>query len=152
FFTIRDNRRWDHYVNALNREPGLVVIATGKRDGKRFITGLRDPLALDPATKFADSRISADDVISRWEPYQSAHPDFVVERAGAVLQPPDTVSLKCENGALHAEGFATRAWIADARRLAPMIPSVTSFATDHLLEGDADALKQAVETRTIFFD
>jgi outer membrane protein OmpA-like peptidoglycan-associated protein len=152
FFIIRDNRRWDNYVSALNREPGLVVIATGKRDGKRFITGLRDPLAIDPASKFADSRIMAEDVVSRWEPYQSAYPEFVVARAKAVLQPPDTVTLKFDEGNLQAEGFAPRAWIVEARRLAPMIPGVTAFATDHLIDADADTIKQAIETRAVFFE
>ena len=37
-------------MEKLRAEPGIVVTDTGKRDGKHFVSGLRDPLARDPAT------------------------------------------------------------------------------------------------------
>src|SRR5262249_32707271 len=46
--SMRDSRRWAAYVDRLRTEPGIVVVSTGKREGKHFITGLRDPLATDP--------------------------------------------------------------------------------------------------------
>ena len=50
FFALRARSRWNGYVNALRAEPGLVVVSTSRTGGKYVVTGLRDPLAPDPAT------------------------------------------------------------------------------------------------------
>ena len=49
FFALRARSRWNGYVNALRSEPGVVVVSTGRAGGKYLLTGLRDPLAPDPA-------------------------------------------------------------------------------------------------------
>ena len=49
YVDVRDRRRWNAYLDRLAAEPGVVVLASGKRDGAFFVTGLRDPLARDPA-------------------------------------------------------------------------------------------------------
>ncbi len=51
------NRRWDSYLARLGAQPGIVVSAAGRRDGKFFVTGLRDPLAADPATLLPPSKL-----------------------------------------------------------------------------------------------
>ena len=43
-----DERLWADYVARLRAEPGIVVTEAGKRDGKWLVSGLRDPLAIDP--------------------------------------------------------------------------------------------------------
>ena len=70
FFWIRDRRRWDSYVEKLRAEPGIVVTDTGKRDGKHFVSGLRDPLARDPATMIQGTGLDADSVSERWQPFR----------------------------------------------------------------------------------
>ena len=44
----RDERQWADYVAQLRAQPGIVITAAGRRDGKFQVTGLRDPLAADP--------------------------------------------------------------------------------------------------------
>ena len=157
FFSIRDRSRWNNYVNALKSEPGLVVVSEEKRGGKYFITGLRDPMAVDPSTKFEATNVAPESVISRWEPYQSAHPEFALARAKALLQPPETVTLRIEDSALVGEGIAPHAWIMEARRLAQMIPGVTTFREEKLVDGDGAgnriaSLRQQIERSAITFD
>ena len=48
-FAYRDHRRWTTLVDGLKREPGLVVISAERQGGKYVVSGLRDPLARDPA-------------------------------------------------------------------------------------------------------
>jgi OOP family OmpA-OmpF porin len=153
FFSIRDHSRWNNYVNALKSEPGIVVVSEEKRGGKYFITGLRDPMAIDPSTKFEATNVTPENVISRWEPYQSAHPEFALVRAKGLLQPPETVKLRIEDSALVAEGIASRAWIAEARRLAQMISGITAFREEKLIDKDGiETLKQQIEQSSITFD
>src|SRR5262249_29001249 len=84
-------RLWAGYIDRLRAEPGLVMTGSGRRDGKFFVDGLRDPLAADPAEILRDAGVDADQVVARWTPYQSLDPQFVLKRLQASLAPPPTV-------------------------------------------------------------
>jgi len=152
FFYARDRIRWQNYLDRLNAQPGIVVVSTEKDGGKHHITGLRDPMAADPVRLLEGTSIDPSDVVARWENYYAAHPDFIIERAVNLLEPPDTVRLSTAEGVLKAEGSASREWIAQARRMASLTPGVISFDTSRLVEGDRQAVIQRVESRTIQFD
>ena len=88
FFALRARSRWNGYVNALRSEPGVVVVSTGRAGGKYLLTGLRDPLAPDPALLLPSHNLGPDAVESRWELYQALHPSIVIARARQLLAPP----------------------------------------------------------------
>jgi len=134
-FSMRARNHWNHYVDALNAEPGIVVVSSGRRSGKYVVSGLRDPLARDPASLLAESNIAPADVAASWEPYQASRPALAIARARQVLQPPDGVALDLKDGVLTAAGTAPADWIALASRLAPLIPGVSRF--DGTTAGDA---------------
>jgi OOP family OmpA-OmpF porin len=152
FFTIRDNWRWSDYVEKLRSNPGIIVVSDEKRGGKRFISGLRDPLAIDPASLYSEAGIAPEDVESRWEPYQAAYPEFVLIRAKRLLQPPDGVRLKFEENTLYASGIAPRGWIMEARRLAAVVPGVEEFREENLSDAsELQSLKSEIESIAITF-
>jgi outer membrane protein OmpA-like peptidoglycan-associated protein len=124
---MRERQRWNAYLERLTAEPGVVVLASGKRDGAYFVTGLRDPLAHDPAEFVAAANLAPELVRSRWEPYQALHPPFVTARAALLLRPPPGVSLTYDQGLLTASGSAPQQWIDDTERLAPAIAGVRQF-------------------------
>jgi outer membrane protein OmpA-like peptidoglycan-associated protein len=69
--SLRAQGRWNAYLSALQKEPG-IAITHQERNGTRFtIAGLRDPLARDPAEFLRPAGISEDRVSSHWEPYLS---------------------------------------------------------------------------------
>ncbi len=154
FFSWQSSSRWNEYLTKLNAEPGIVVVSQEKRGGKYFITGLRDPLAADPSQILKTTKVEAQDVVGRWENYQAAHPEFVITRAANLLQPPKTISLKFDNGVLSASGFASQNWLNEARKLAKMIPAVTSFQEDGIIDAgkELDAIKEKIEKQTIHFE
>jgi OOP family OmpA-OmpF porin len=157
FFYIRAGLRWSDYIEALKAEPGLVVVSEDRRWGTFYVTGLRDPLARDPLDMLKTTSIAEDDVVSRWEHYQSADAKFIIARADNLLRPPASVSFKAENGSLRAEGFASREWIAEAQRLASFIPGVSAFDAEGLIDADAarrefEGVRQRVENRLIKFE
>ena len=127
FFWIRDVRRWNAYIARLKSEPGIVVTDIGKQDGKYFVSGLRDPLAKEPAALIDGTGLSADSVVGRWQAFQALTPDFVVARAKQTLEPPKSVKLSYENGLLRAEGFASHRWTTEARRSARLLPGVSQY-------------------------
>lgn len=78
--SLRAERRWQSLLEQLGSQPGIVITTSGERGGKRFISGLRDPLAADPAAMVSAAGLSNSQVDFRWEPYHSLHPRFAAER------------------------------------------------------------------------
>lgn len=152
FFYIRDQWRWQSYINRLNSQPGIVVVSSEKHGGKYHITGLRDPLAADPLKLIEGTNVDPADVAGRWENYYAAYPEFIMARATNLLEPPDTVKLSTDGRVLRAEGWAPREWIAQAKKMAALTPGVVSFDAGNLLEGDQQAIRQQIENRLIQFD
>jgi outer membrane protein OmpA-like peptidoglycan-associated protein len=154
FFSVRRSRRWESYLAGLAAQPGIVVSAAGRRDGKFFVTGLRDPVAADPAALLAPSKLRPEDVHATWKPYQGLEPELVVTRARSLLEAPDSVTLRVGDGVLFATGAAPHAWIAEARRRSRAIPGVTQFDDRGLTDSDAksfEAARAALEGKLILF-
>jgi OOP family OmpA-OmpF porin len=155
FFDFTDKQRWAAYLEKLNAQPGMTVVNTEKRQGKYFISGLRDPLAADPIKIMKESNINPKKVISRWEPYLSFYPKFTETRAKDLLQPPVTVSLIVdENGILRAEGSAPYQWIVETRKLVRAIPGINKFEENNLVEMELKELertKDKIEKQLLIF-
>lgn len=155
FFATRSNWRWNAYLERLKTEPGIVITETGKQAGKRFVAGLRDPLAADPeAILRNETSIDPAAVTSRWEPFQALDARFVLARAQKILDPPSTVELKFDQGKLSASGTASHDWIAGTRQIARALPGVTSFDEQTLTDDDLkepEALRQQIQQQVIRF-
>ena len=125
--TARDARRWQRYVERLRAEPGLVVVSEARRGRSFTVSGLRDPLAADPASFVAASGLPAERITGRWQPYQTLDTPFVLSRAGRALRPPAGVTLALADGVLTASGTAPADWAVESERLAPAIAGVRRF-------------------------
>jgi outer membrane protein OmpA-like peptidoglycan-associated protein len=124
-----ERQRWERYVDRLSAEPGLMVVASGRRGGKFYVTGLRDPLAKDPSTLMAASEMPGA-FESRWESYQALQPSFVLARATDLLRPPQSITLTFSDGVLTASGDAPERWLVDSERLGPAVAGVRRFVYD----------------------
>ncbi len=155
FFAWRDTRRWNAYLGRLKNEPGIVVAETGKEGGKRFISGLRDPMAADPmAILKNETQIDPASVTTHWEPYQALDGQFVIARAKSLLESPSTVDLKFADGTLTASGTANHDWITEARRMARALPGVVKFDDQNLIDADLkepQLLSQRIEQQVLRF-
>ena len=145
FFALRARNRWNGYVNALRAEPGVVVVSTGRAAGKYVVTGLRDPLASDPASLLPSHNLGPDSVESRWELYQALHPSIVIARARQLLAPPGGVSLEFRDGVLLAAGSAPVEWIETAVQVAPFVPGVARFEARPVIDSALAVLAASIE-------
>jgi OOP family OmpA-OmpF porin len=143
--SLRDQRRWNGYLEDLQAQPGIVVVDAGRRAGKFFVVGLRDPLAADPRVVLAGSGIPAERVEGRWELYQALDHDLVLARARVALTPPASVGLSMREDVLVATGSAPGRWISDSARLAPMIPGLRGFDHRAVVVTDLPVLKEQIE-------
>ena len=140
FLNWRDHRRWRGYLAQLQNEPGLIVTEEERRFGwlgSRFtLSGLRDPLANDPAKMLETTALAPARVNSRWQGYYALDPAIVTRRAAQLLDAPEGVKFEARDGALYASGSATRSWILSAQPLGRMLPGVTRFDTSQLQDAD----------------
>lgn len=125
--TYRTHLRTRAYLARLSAEPGLTVVSTERRWGQLVVSGLRDPLARDPAALVSGTGFAAEEVVGRWAPYYSLDPPLVLARARTVLRPPDGVTLELKDGVLSASGEMSAAWIAETRRLTPLVAGLVGF-------------------------
>ncbi|AFY33131.1 OmpA family protein [Calothrix sp. PCC 7507] len=155
FFALRQQLRFSSYLQKLDSQPGIVVINTKQHNGKYIISGMRDPLAIDPQTLLKQANLNPQTVISQWESYLSLEPQFIATRAKEFLQTPKTVSLQVDhNGILNATGVAPRQWVLATRKSWHFIPGVTQFNDQNLQELEFIQLKayqQQIEQELLFF-
>jgi outer membrane protein OmpA-like peptidoglycan-associated protein len=143
---ILESRRFSNAIATLRNEPGVVVGSTGRSDGRLVITGLRDPLARDPALVLAGAGLDTTRVSSHWEPYIALRPEFVLRRAGSTLRPPSTVQLVMHHDTLAATGIASSTWLANAARLGVAVSGVSAVDFS-AVQDSADVALRALADR-----
>jgi outer membrane protein OmpA-like peptidoglycan-associated protein len=114
----QSGQHWQAYVSRLETQPGIIVAEQTARLGHFYISGLRDPLAVDPQALLSGTEVDPARVHSQWQTYQSLEPEFVLKRLMASLAPPKSVRLSIVEDRIVAEGEAPDTWIDRARAAA----------------------------------
>lgn len=76
FFYVRRALNWSDYIQRLRHQPGIVVIEDTRDWTTLSVRGLRDPMAMDPASILGKYDLSPSEVSAHWEPYYSLDPRF----------------------------------------------------------------------------
>ena len=143
FLGRQAQQRWEAYVAEVEQQPGLVVVSQGKQQGDYFIKGLRDPLAADPAALLQSTVIAPQRVQMSWEPYISSVPQFMGDRAKAILNPPETVTITLDqNQVLHLAGSAPEQWIRSARQLSGQLYGIAGWDDTQLIAAEQESLEK----------
>jgi outer membrane protein OmpA-like peptidoglycan-associated protein len=151
-----DRHRVDAYVQRLREEPGIVVASTEFRNGKWQISGLRDPLAADPAVVLSQSGLDSKRVAGHWESYQALNPAIVLRRLAASLNPPPSVSLSLNGDTVEVTGSVPQYWVERARTLVAALPAGSPKVDFSTLRDVQDPefirLRDAIQGHIIAFD
>ena len=151
-----DERQWQAYVARLRAEPGIVITQSEARDGKFIVSGLRDPLAVDPLKLLGEAGIDPARVEAHFEPYEGLDPQFVLKRLQASLNPPPGVTLAVDGDRIVAQGSAPSPWISRARKAGNSLPEGAPVfdvsAVRDISEGALGKLRDAIQARSIRFD
>ena len=81
FFHYRHEKQWNSYITDLSQQPGIVVI--DHDSGKSEVSGLRDPLAVDPIERLAIANLNPERVQMNWKPYWSLEPSLAERRTAS---------------------------------------------------------------------
>ena len=151
-----DRARVDAYVQRLREEPGIVVTSAEFRDGKWQVSGLRDPLAADPAVVLSQSGLNSKHVVGHWESYQALDPAIVLRRLAASLNPPPSVSLSVNGSTVQVTGSAPQYWVERAKMLVAALPAgspkVDFSALTDVQDPEFLRLRDAIQGHIISFD
>jgi outer membrane protein OmpA-like peptidoglycan-associated protein len=151
-----EQNRVDAYVETLREQPGVVVTGAERRNGAWHVSGLRDPLAADPADVLAKSNLDPTRVVGHWEPYEALNPAIVLKRIVASLNPPPGVSLSLEGNTIRARGNAPQFWVERARALVATLPAgspvVDLTSLKDIQEPTFVRLRDAIQGHVITFD
>jgi outer membrane protein OmpA-like peptidoglycan-associated protein len=112
----------ESYLARLRTQPGIVITESGQRDGKFLVTGLRDPLAIDPQLVLRQIGIDPTRVVTSWAPYQAFDPEIILKRLQASLEPPPGVTLAVDGDRIVARGSAPSSWLERARMAGGLLP------------------------------
>jgi outer membrane protein OmpA-like peptidoglycan-associated protein len=140
--SILNDRKWNHFMESLQSQHGIIVTSSAIEHGHHLVRGLRDPLAADPAVLRDNEKIDPNSIAFQLEPYYSLNDEFVEKRAVAMLAPPNGVSLKVHNGVLFVTGPATSAWIGKLKDRAEFVPGVRELDTSQLEDADRPELSK----------
>ncbi len=132
---------WSKFLHALNHQPGIVVVAHDRENGKFHITGFRDPMSADPAKLVRDAGLAPERAQFDLAPYFSLDDAMIARRSTEMLRPPAGVTLAAHNGDLIAEGSAPFRWIDQFEQRAPWIAGVTHVDDSKLENSDLNTLK-----------
>ncbi len=121
--------KWQHFIQQLEDEPGIVVTQVREQEGKHIITGLRDPLSRDPQSIFTQSGLEASALVLHLQPYHSLDHAFVLKRAMQALNPPQSIILSMQGDTLMLSGMAAKAWVNNAIDKAPLIAGISRVDT-----------------------
>ena len=158
-----EQRRWADAVAHLRTEPGIVITEASRQGGAFVLSGLRDPLAVDPETVLREAGIDTKRLLIRWAPYEGLDPEFVLKRLKTSLEPPPGVTLAIEDGRIVATGSAPARWLERARLAARLLPAGSpgldlnavdnsdAAATAKLLKA-TKSLRETIQSREIHFD
>jgi outer membrane protein OmpA-like peptidoglycan-associated protein len=134
--SVLNDRKWNHFMESLQSQHGIIVTSSGIEHGHHMVRGLRDPLAADPSVLRDTQKIDSNSVEFQLEPYYSLNDEFVEKRAIEMLSPPKGVSLKVRSGVLVAAGPAPSDWVSRLKDRAEFVPGVREVDTSQLEDAD----------------
>ena len=144
--------RWTNYISALEQEPGIVVISHQRYGGRYAVSGLRDPLAADPALMLAETDVDAEAVDMTWRPYLSLEAPFISHRLQALLNPPPSVSMILDDtGLLRLRGTAPAEWIEWAKEVSDRTAGINGWDARFLVPVEWPSVDEEANRKPIYF-
>jgi OOP family OmpA-OmpF porin len=148
------NHRWRTYVEALGRQPGVVVTSFGRRDGRFVISGLRDPLSSDPLALLQSAGLDPQQAQFHWGAYYALDDPILQQRAVSLLRPPSGVNITVADGILSAQGVAPDDWFTTFSARASTIPGIRGVDVSLLIgasEAEFRRLKTLIQSTVLTF-
>lgn len=142
YWWLQERARWQQAMDALRREPGIVIVSADRGIRRHHIAGLRDPYAADPSSVLARAGLDPGVVDAEWRPFQSGDAVIAERRAVALLRPPPEVNMAVGEGVLRVSGRASASWTQELLRVGRFIAGIDAIDTSALIDLEQSTLEQ----------
>jgi OOP family OmpA-OmpF porin len=115
---------------SVDAEPGIVVTAAERLDGRYRLRGFRDPMARSPTELLAG--LGNPPAELAFEPFLSLEPEIVEERFRRLTGAPPGAVVEFSGGTLKLSGEAPRGWLERAVSAASTLPGVGRVDTSEI--------------------
>jgi len=130
-FRVRQDLRWNGYLHELRQQPGIVVV-DAKRGWRRLaVTGMRDPLAIEPSALLSKFHLREDQVAGNWEEYLSLDPRLADARRM------DTERAFVQDAVIQFEMNSTQITLDELRRVDELSGQIRRLIKDANAQGRA---------------
>lgn len=113
------------FVEQLKSIPSVVVIQTGKQEGKWVVQGLKDPLAKIPVSLFTENKFKTSEIQFKLQPYISLAPSLILKRAHLKLKPTEAQHLGYRHDTLFISGETREQWMKKSENQALQMAGIT---------------------------
>ncbi len=151
----RDAHAFHRYLEQLRTQPGIVITDSDRNHGHWRISGLRDPVAIDPLTLLRQWKIDPKRVDEQWQPYTGLNPTLVLKRMTAAVGSPAGITFTIDGSRIVAVGSASLGWLHHAHTYVASLPDgappIDLTQVQDLSRGTLGALRDAIEAKAIRF-
>lgn len=126
-FALRSAGRWNDFLSQLSTEPGIAV--TSAERNWLFpsrVTGLRDPLAAEPAKFARHSDLDPERIEFDWKAYLALDPTSVRRRFWQRFGAVEGAQVSVKDGTLEISGAVPFEWIERVRREGAQVAGVAA--------------------------
>ena len=128
-FRVRQDMRWNGYVNKLRQQPGIVVVDAHRRWKTLAVVGMRDPLAIEPRALLSEFHLRDDQVTGSWEEYLSLDPRLADARRM------DTERSLVQDMSIRFEVNSTQITLDELRRVDELSKQIRRLIKDAKAQG-----------------
>ncbi|MBP7461457.1 MAG: OmpA family protein [Candidatus Delongbacteria bacterium] len=131
---LKESRNWNHFLQRVKSEPGIIITQTSHKGGVHTISGMRDPLSSDPVNFLSDFGLKPEEIHFEWNYYHALNPEMILKRAERILEPPQGVRLALNHDTLVIDGTASAYWRNEVLRHYRYIDGISVLKVDRLKE------------------
>lgn len=132
FIGLEQHYRWRSYLNEVENEAGILITKSGRKSGKLYIKGLRDPRSVNPQDLLKAHKFDVKDVIFDWQYFHSLNELFVVQNANERFIPDTSARFTYQDRILWVSGSSSKLWADEVVQNYKEIFGVDSINTDQL--------------------
>lgn len=120
-----EQARWAALIHDLNAQPGIVIADHQMNDdGVHTLSGLRDPLSIEPSSLLTQHKIERSQVAFQLQAFHSGQEAFILQRVKRIIQPPESINLSLSDSTLFIQGTASPKWVEQAQYRAIFVDGV----------------------------
>jgi len=126
-YTSIDNKiRFNRFTEYLENQPGVVINKLTKQNGRRIVSGLKDPLAENPYNYSGQFGFDSSNLQLKFKSYISLDEAIVYKRAVALLQPFKKEALNLTQGVIYLKGDFRQTEADSIERMLLHLPGIDS--------------------------